>query len=123
MKLTGYDYSDIYKVLQPTLKQLKKSMDKGYGDYTDTPFVPKSIKLCIRILKRLNSKSYEKVFKKHTKEMERGMELPKMTELGRTTNPKWQAYCQYCMMLDRIEAKDARNLFLIMGKYHMYWWD
>jgi len=140
----GYDNYDfdaltIENYLLFKLKRIEPCLINGHCDLTveEGPKKMKALKLCIKILERLNNDDYTRFDKLHEKKwgkLEMWTEptgdgfhrLKSRRERATTPELKEQERKEYIESFHadaRLENRDRQLMYKIIAKYITYWWD
>jgi hypothetical protein len=137
-----WDYGYLFEMLEFKLKRMQHEIINGH--HTPDKATDQSLRLCLKLLKKLNGRDYhyfmdihnakwgesEWVFHRHDedgKEIENGCSrLEIIKPNANTPEEKAQERAEFSIAYkkdDAQQARDKRLLFRIMEKYHQCWWD
>jgi hypothetical protein len=122
-KINNFSGYEIFKLMEYQLKDVQYSMINGYVDWTDSPEDLKSIRLAIKLSKRLGnefsmSAAYERFAKKHpTDEDIESMFTRIRSQDERNDLDTWH------LEEERQQKRDLRNLTSLINKYVDKWLD
>lgn len=137
-----WDYGYLFDLIEFKLKRMQREIEKGH--HLPDKKTDQSLRLCLKLLKRINKRDYRYFCDLHEKKWgelewiwhetyEDGTKIPNnctRLELKRpnaqTQEEKNKEIEEFRIAYKKDEMqreRDVRWLFNIMGKYHQAWWD
>lgn len=130
-----YDYSYIYELLHLKLKRTLVGLETGFGEHSKSAI--HSLKLAIHLSKRLKEDDYHRMYDRHDAKWGETefitIELPDgyyslNVRRSKVITPEDEAQERAEMLRiyeteDMLRNRDRKNLFAIMNKYILEWWD